>query len=504
MNNSKTKFEDIYEKFSKSSKYYENLEIENFMNKIYSFSTPSYPDDYELKKLRNNNHKIYTSIDLIKLSKLPEVLQPYSKKIINAIKSIKEKDLLKENMSDAQYHAEVLKNIQDDMKNMDKAVRTTLKELIKSNDKNLAKINIDEIDIKHKERIERLYNDVILTAVGNTLDDYEDLFIQLDRKEKIMRLFDAVNKYDIEWKDKKEKEKIAELNAGIDDRIAFYREKINYLKDLLMEQSRYQNKLISFTYYFDEKITYNKSDIKDVKKMYDMLQPDNIIDNKISKLENLFSQERELFKKENEFAKEKTGRTNLKNTLRYLKNYYNKKLTKKELEVVENNLGKVDTEDINILKESTKKIVDRIWKKSITDIYNYNVTKDYYFIVSKTPFKEENFETILITKKMIEKVNIFDDFEIGFICNYDDNILLTTENNEIPSIIYDDLSNLKTPIQLEQEFVNFKVCNRLALNGYKTDIIGVYYIDTKKRKIYEKAVKLANEYDLPLIRIIKN
>ena len=71
------------------------------------------------------------------------------------------------------------------------------------------------------------------------------------------------------------------------------------------------------------------------------------------------------------------------------------------------------------------------------------------------------------------------------------------------TVNHNDMSNLKTPKQIEQEFINFKVCNRIALNGYLTDITGVYLIDDNDILKYKKAVSLSNQYNLPLIIIKK-
>ena len=68
-------------------------------------------------------------------------------------------------------------------------------------------------------------------------------------------------------------------------------------------------------------------------------------------------------------------------------------------------------------------------------------------------------------------------YQIGFICNFSDNILYVTEKDDIMDVEFNDMSNLKTPKQLEQEFLNFKVSNRIALNGYITKFNAVYIID---------------------------
>ena len=71
------------------------------------------------------------------------------------------------------------------------------------------------------------------------------------------------------------------------------------------------------------------------------------------------------------------------------------------------------------------------------------------------------------------------------------------------SVKYDDMSNLKTPKQIEDEFINFKVCNRIALNGFKTVLQAVYLIDDDDEVKLRKAIDLSESYDLPLIKIRK-
>ena len=97
----------------------------------------------------------------------------------------------------------------------------------------------------------------------------------------------------------------------------------------------------------------------------------------------------------------------------------------------------------------------------------------------------------------------YEDYQIGFICGYNDNILYMTENDDIMTVDNDDMSNLKTPLQLEQEFINFRICNRIALDGYITKIEAVYLIDDGNMDKYIKAVELANMYNLPLIKFKK-
>ena len=96
------------------------------------------------------------------------------------------------------------------------------------------------------------------------------------------------------------------------------------------------------------------------------------------------------------------------------------------------------------------------------------------------------------------------DYQIGFICNYKNNILYITENDDIMSVKHDDLSKLKTPKQIEQEYINFNIVNKIALDGYMTNFIAVYYIDDNNEVVYNKALELSKENNLPLIKLKKN
>ena len=167
-----------------------------------------------------------------------------------------------------------------------------------------------------------------------------------------------------------------------------------------------------------------------------------------------------------------------------------------------NNLYNTLNNDTVVLKEvydKLREIVIKIWRETITDPYKYTINKDFCFICSNNQFIDEKYQTILITKKMLDRVEDYSNYEIGFICEFNNNVLYVTENEDIMTVDYNDMSNLKTPKQIEQEFINFKVCNRIALNGYLTKVSAVYIIDGKDPIKYKKAVELSNQYNLPLI-----
>ena len=177
--------------------------------------------------------------------------------------------------------------------------------------------------------------------------------------------------------------------------------------------------------------------------------------------------------------------------------------SKNIIEYIFNKLNSYDY-DIEELNKLLSSIVRKIWNDTITDVYNFNPKEDYYFICSNNQFIDAKYQTILISNKEFVRVDDYEDYQIGFICGYNDNIMYITENDDIMSVTeYDDMSYLKTPLQLEQEFLNFKVCNRIALNGFKTKIEAVYYINDNNIDKYIKAIELANMYKLPLIELKK-
>ena len=140
----------------------------------------------------------------------------------------------------------------------------------------------------------------------------------------------------------------------------------------------------------------------------------------------------------------------------------------------------------------------------MTDVFSYDPGNDFCFICTNNQFIDEKYQAILITKQMLERVENYSDYQIGFICNFNDNILYVTESEDIMLADNNDMSNLKTPKQIEQEFLNFKIRNRIALNGYITSISAVYFINDGDYIKYRKAVELANQYKLPLLILKKD
>ena len=113
-------------------------------------------------------------------------------------------------------------------------------------------------------------------------------------------------------------------------------------------------------------------------------------------------------------------------------------------------------------------------------------------------------ETILLTKNILDRMDTYNDYQIGYVCNYSNNILYITENDDIMSVNFDDLSKLKTPKQIEQEYINFNTVNKIVLDGFMTKIIGVYFIDDGDESKSKIANELSKNNNLPLIILKKN
>lgn len=498
------KFKSNFEDFKTTSSYYENMNLDDEFKALYDSLGKKYKKVYDYNKLRNENHKIYVSLDISKFDILPIEFKPLIEPIVNCINNINRDTLLTENDYEAYLHHKALKQCLKDLKKLDDAVSYSVNKLIAINDKNQKKLDMSQITCDEKNIIEAAYKDVILEYANIDLTDiYKEFENQLKRRDKLRNIYSLILKYDTNYVNKKNEIDLKEYNEKLEKLILDYKNKLVYLKDLIMENSVYQNKLISFSYLLNNRLDYNNTDVYEAKKLYKYLSSTNELDSKISQLENLFSKERSDYLKEEKFAYEKTGRINSKNSIDYILNNYLDILTDEDIDkvnYVNRNFSSLNVKEID---EFLYPIVDRIWNTSITDIYEYNSNSKFVFLVTNNIFLEDEVEAILLSNDIVKRVNDYSNYEIGFICTYDSNILSVTENSEIPSIIIDDLSKLKTPIQLQDEFVNFKVCNRVALNGYKTNISAMYYIDSGNSEVYKRAVIMANTYNLPLIKIKK-
>jgi len=495
---------------------FDTLDLNKDLEKLYEIiDDDELQDEFEqqvrLTKLRDENHKRYHDINMLKYNDLPNELEEIREDIINLYNNINSNEILSDNLSDSNNTKILLDNIYRRIDRLDRMVKSNLKDITKSNDEKQSKFSIvyfKNLDINEelkRDLIEK-YNSLVLYNSFITEDIYEDLRRQIRRQEYISEILGLLN---IEEENKinlHKKDKLVELNKKIDIEISKYKEQIQYLEDIMPENSKYIKEFEDFKNFCNKLIAYDDTSYDNTKQTYEILSDELRFKVYISNFEELFIQEMMNKQKEEEFIYEKVGIKNLKTSLNYITSNYMDKLDEESKNIIGYIFNKLNSEeyDLDELNKALRLIVRGIWKETITDVYKFNPNEDYYLICSNNQFIDEKYQTILITKKEINRIEDYVDYQIGFICGYNDNIMYITENDDIMSVTdSEDMSNLKTPLQIEQEFINFKVCNRIALNGFKTKIEAVYYINDGNIEKYKKAIELANIYKLPLIELKK-
>ena len=493
-----------------------HLDLNQDIQKLYTLlNDQDLQEDFDKKvyltNLRNENYKRYNDIKIVKYKELPKEFSDLVDDIFSFYEYINVRDILTDNYEDSKNNKIILDNIYRRIYRLDNVINSYLKQLTKENDEAQKKfsriyfnnLNIDK-DFK-KDLIEK-YNDLVLHSSKISSDLYEELSIQVKRKEYIDEILKSLNIF-VSTNTKLVSEDILNtLNILINIKINQYNNKIYYLEDLLPRNSKHAKEFSDFKHFYNKLIAYDDTDYENARQTFDILNDTEKMNNYINNFEAMFINERTEIKKEEQFIYEKIGIKNLKTSLNYINENYGSIVSEEDKNIVRYVFKQLNNSnyDINDLNAKLKSVVDNIWKTQITDVYQYDPQKEYYFICSNNQFIDEKYQTILITKKEIEKVNDYEDYQIGFICGYNDNIMYITENDDIMTVDKDDMSNLKTPLQLEEEFMNFKICNRIALNGYKTKIEAVYYINDGNEEKYMKALDLSNMYKIPLIEFKKD
>lgn len=463
----------------------------------------------KLDTLRNLNHKDYYSIDISKMEDLPSDFSSIVEEIKSIYYTLESDKLLIEDESSANESRKKLNDALRYCKRLDAMVKNALKELEEENDKKQSRLSIAFIknldcDFRTKSRILALYNDLVLYNAEITKDNYENLKREIIRKKYIHQIYMMLNIEEAIKVNDVNKERLDDLNDRIKEIRDTIEDKILYLQDLISKNSKYTEEFNEFINFYYKIANYDTMNYENARQTYEILSDNAKFIDKLKTYETLFIEEFETNQRANEFVYEKVGIKNIKTSLDYISANYMDVLPSDDKKEIENIYSELNSEyDIDDVYKRLLRIVKRIWSNSITDIYSYNPTKDFCFICSNNQFIDPKYQCILITNKELEKVDDFSDYQIGFICDYKDNIMYITENEDIMTVEHEDMSNLKTPIQLEQEFINFKVCNRIALNGFLTKLTAVYFIDDGDSIKYEKAVELSNMYSLPLIILNK-
>lgn len=497
--------------------YFETLDLNSDLERIYEIINDDelyseFEQDVKLTNLRNENHKRYHDINTLNYKGLPKDFDDIVEDIMNLYDFIDSKTILESNSFESNNIKTILDNIYRKIDRIDRMAKVILKEMTEQNDKKQSKFNINyfknlDIDVELKKDLIEKYNDLVLYNSFITEDIYEDIKRQSKRETYISEIFNLLNIEEEKRRNLEKKDKLKILNKKIDIEISKHKEQIQYLEDIMPENSKHIEEFNDFKSFCNKLFAYDDESYENAKQTFEILSDELRFKAHVANFEELFVQEIIDRQKEEEFIYEKIGIKNLTKSLDYVTANYIHILDDESKNIIEYIFNKLNSEsyDLDDLNKCLGLIVRNIWDKTLTDVYEFNPNEDYYFICSNNQFIDEKYQTILISKKEINKVDDYEDYQIGFICGYNDNIMYITENDDIMSVnATDDMSNLKTPLQLEQEFINFRICNRIALNGYKTKIEAVYYINDGNIDKYMKAIELANTYKLPLIELKKD
>ena len=492
--------------------YFDTTNLNDELRRFYDFLNDeelneSFETESKLTNIRNENYRRYSDINLLCLDNLSIDFENISKEIKKIYSFIDSEELLKDDIETAIDNKKIIDLVYYYLDKLEKMVEDELKLLDHQNDirqKKVKEIDYSQIDEKTLREILIKYNNIVL--FNSTLEEtvFDNYSKQIKRKEYLNELYKLIN-LELSNVNQESSEK-KDLNNEIEIEIRNINDRIAYLEDLMIEKSKYETEFKVFKNYFSNLIAYDDSDYTDLSRVHYNICEDLKIKSLLNYFEDSFIKERENILKEEKFIYEKFGIKNLNASLDYISANYMDLLDGIEKETI-NNIYKLINDgnyELSNLYSQLKNIVNTIWDKSITNVYSYKQNEPFCFICSNNQFIDERYQTILITNKMLDRVEDYSDYQIGFICNYSNNILYVTENNDIMTVNHNDMSNLKTPKQIEQEFVNFKVCNRIALNGFLTKVEAVYYINDKNSNNKIKAIELANMYCLPLIELKKD
>lgn len=491
--------------------YFDNMNLDEELKEFYRFLDDKvlyneYTENLELTNIRNNNYKRYSNIEIDKVIGLPEIYATFTKEIIGVYDILKKQNFFKNDIEEAKENQKLLDLFFKYYNQLEEIIDKDFNSLEKLNNRNLEKIrhsNYLNVDKETLEEIINKYNEIVIfnsILEKNAFDNYKR---QMTRKKYIKEL-SILAKVEIEVQSNFEE--IDKLNIKINEEKENLYDTIMYLEDLMLEKSNYEKEFTTFKNYTNTLFAYDDKDYKATYNVYSALFNDLKIKSLINYFEDSFIKEREDKQNEERFVYEKFGIKNIQKSLDYISANYMDNLKEEEKHLVNHFYDKLNSNnyDLDEIYNRFSILSSNIWKKDLTDIKTYKKGQPFNFICTNSEFIDEKHEAVLLTDKLMNNIKEYSQYQIGFICEYNNNILYITENEDIMSVNHEDMSKLKTPKQLEQEYLNFKVFNKICLNGYITKIVAVYFIYDGDIMKYGKANQLAKRYNLPLIELKKD
>lgn len=493
--------------------YFENMNLDEDMEKIYSLikdeeEYDDYEKDMNLSRMRIENHKKYHRIKLDLIEDLPNYFYLDVKNIKNIYSKINEKKLLTANYKESEknkYRLLEISKAYDELKNK---VEKELNKLIKSNnaDQKLWDYSTFKNLTLDKDELKKVLNyyDTLLTITTKVFDNiFSEYKNEIIRKKIIDKIKKFLDEEAEKLKNSAKLREIALLNEKIEKQLITLNNKLEYLDKLVKENSEYLSDYDKFKVLCDTLINYDKNSLEEARETYKMICLQDKLDIFIKRFETLFLQEIENDIKGKNYEKFEQDKLKIKDIIKNIEKNYYEFLNKEEARYIR--ILKLDIAskiaNINDAKEKINKIAKKIWHNYLTDVYLYNPSYDYHFICTNNQFIEPKDESILITKNFIDKIENYENYQIGFICN--DNILYVTEKEDIMEASEEEKKYLRLPNEVESNFISFNKCNKIVLDGNSTVFTAVYFIDDNDVDKLNTAIELANTYNIPLIRLKK-
>ena len=493
--------------------YFEDMDLNDDMEKIYSLVRNDedfieYEKEINISKMRVENHKKYHNIKIKIFDNLPNSYYLEVKKIKKIYNEINEKKLLNSNYKETEEIKYKLIQLENLISQFTKKVEKNYQILVKEND-NLQKswsynifknMNIDKED---KNKLLKYYEELVIISSNFKNNIIEDYKIELKRKKYIERICKILKKKELELISNEKNKELELLNRKIERPKEELDDKIRYLSKLIISDSKYIDDFNKFKKLCSTIKSYDPNNLEEARETYKLLCLQDKIDIFVKRLERLFLEEvNDKIKGDNYKLLEK-DLDNISKTVNIIENNYYDILNKEELKYIRNIKRSLKNKIVNVEETQNKlnELIKQIWNKYLTDINSYDSNNDYHFICSNNQFIEPIYETVLLTNKIIDKLDNYGDYQIGFICNAANNILYMTNQKDIIDVEENEKKLLKLPIQIEEKIDNLNDCYKIALNGTKVVFIGVYFIDDGDLNKLTKAEDLSKIYNIPLIKI---
>ncbi len=313
----------------------------------------------------------------------------------------------------------------------------------------------------------------------------------------------------------KEMEVTSKIKELMTDDI-FYKSVLNNKMEII---DKYNNELCNLNYnnlikelnkeYFD-------GYYKKIGKVYfsdTLYDYENISYNKILGELNKISEfhKKNIYAKLNRIVSAKKGIEELKNNLSIFENNEQFLINNSFIEI-NNILNKIDESNIETIYPKFEKIenqlfplIQKLWEKEINNPLYYTKGKSFKFLIGDFS-NNRLIETRLISNYQLEKIPCKIK-EYGFIYGVNDNIIYSSTKNFLYSLHndkleIDDLSDSKliTPnIIINNNLKNNNLSGKILLKNAIPS--GIYVISNIESKYYDKALELADKYELPLIKL---